>query len=149
VKVNEIRPEVGEGPNSRETAEMPRSQHLGVAPEVAADRYNVMFYSLFYSFLVCSPDFLLLQCFDISFRLLSVFFLVLISLVSAVSCTLLGCDLMIGLHLGMLCSFSLLSSTSFLLELSQSIMFTSVLSIRCHPRPFPCVFLLKSCIGYH
>src|SRR6218665_637613 len=39
-EVNEIRPEVGEGSNSRETAEMPRSQHLGVAPEVAADRYN-------------------------------------------------------------------------------------------------------------
>jgi len=39
-EVNEIRPEVGEGSNSRETAEMPRSQHLGVAPEVAADRYT-------------------------------------------------------------------------------------------------------------
>src|SRR6218665_168965 len=39
-EVNEIRPEVGEGSNSRETAEMPRSQHLGVAPEVAADRYS-------------------------------------------------------------------------------------------------------------
>src|SRR6218665_3105936 len=40
-EVNEIRPEVGEGSNSRETAKMPRSQHLGVAPEMAADRYTL------------------------------------------------------------------------------------------------------------
>ena len=40
-EVNEIRPEVGEGSNSREIAEMSRSQHLGVAPEMAADRYTI------------------------------------------------------------------------------------------------------------
>ena len=38
-EVNEFWPEVGEGSNSQRIAEMPRSQHLGVAPEMAADRY--------------------------------------------------------------------------------------------------------------